>query len=309
MARRPPAAGQAGRPDRPGPRGQQGPQARVPVRRRPRPWGGRAGHRGWAPVQPRPDDGGGRQPAGPGLPPGGGRTATPDAPAGNLLLSRLLGAELHFTGTRDYYAAEAAITDLAATLEAEGHKPYAIPIGGASVTGVQAYVAAAGELLGQLGDPPTGWWWPTARGVPMPGSSPAWAAGPGSSESTSAPGRTSTACPGPGHGRRPGRGPRRRAIRGDHRSRPLRDRLRPADRPPGGDPGRSPDGRPDPGPRLHREGDGRPHRLGPGGPVRHPGRWSSGTQGGAPAPLRAVVSRRRLAVHRSLAARAPVPLA
>ncbi|MGH9038904.1 MAG: 1-aminocyclopropane-1-carboxylate deaminase/D-cysteine desulfhydrase [Acidimicrobiia bacterium] len=82
-----------------------------------------------------------------------GQAAT-DPPAGNLLLSHLLGAELHFTGTRDYYAAEAAITDLAAALEAEGHRPYPIPIGGASVTGVQAYAAAADELLDQLGEPP-----------------------------------------------------------------------------------------------------------------------------------------------------------
>jgi D-cysteine desulfhydrase family pyridoxal phosphate-dependent enzyme len=80
--------------------------------------------------------------------------AAPESPSGNLLLSRLLGAELHFTGTRDYYAAEAAITDLAARLEAEGHRPYAIPIGGASVTGVRAYLEAAGELLGQLDSPP-----------------------------------------------------------------------------------------------------------------------------------------------------------
>ncbi|MGH8975092.1 MAG: D-cysteine desulfhydrase family protein [Acidimicrobiia bacterium] len=80
--------------------------------------------------------------------------AGPETASGNLLLDRLLGAELHFTGTRDYYAAEDAITDLAARLEAEGHRPYAIPIGGASITGVRAYVEAADELLGQLDSPP-----------------------------------------------------------------------------------------------------------------------------------------------------------
>ncbi len=78
----------------------------------------------------------------------------PEAATGNLLLARLLGAQLHFTGTRDYYAAETAITDLAAGLEADGLRPYAIPIGGASVTGVRAYLEAAGELLGQLDEPP-----------------------------------------------------------------------------------------------------------------------------------------------------------
>jgi D-cysteine desulfhydrase family pyridoxal phosphate-dependent enzyme len=81
-------------------------------------------------------------------------SAAPERATGNLLLNRLLGAELHFTGTRDYYAAEAAITDLAACLEADGHRPYAIPIGGASVTGVRAYLEAADELLGQLDAPP-----------------------------------------------------------------------------------------------------------------------------------------------------------
>jgi D-cysteine desulfhydrase family pyridoxal phosphate-dependent enzyme len=80
--------------------------------------------------------------------------ATPEAASGNLLLCRLLGAELHYTGTRDYYSSEAAITDLAASLKADGHRPYAIPIGGASVTGVRAYLEAAEELLGQLGSPP-----------------------------------------------------------------------------------------------------------------------------------------------------------
>jgi D-cysteine desulfhydrase family pyridoxal phosphate-dependent enzyme len=78
----------------------------------------------------------------------------PKEASGNLLLARLLGAELHFTGTRDYYSAEAAITDLAARLAADGHRPYAIPIGGASVTGVRAYLEAADELLGQLDSPP-----------------------------------------------------------------------------------------------------------------------------------------------------------
>lgn len=78
----------------------------------------------------------------------------PRAASGNLLLDRLLGAELHFTGAKGYYAAEAAITDLAAELASQGHRPYAIPIGGASPTGVRAYVEAADELCGQLPAPP-----------------------------------------------------------------------------------------------------------------------------------------------------------
>jgi D-cysteine desulfhydrase family pyridoxal phosphate-dependent enzyme len=74
----------------------------------------------------------------------------PSRATGNLLLDEVFGATLHFTGDRGYYETEAAITALAAKLAAEGRRPYAIPIGGASLTGARAYVEAAGELLGQL---------------------------------------------------------------------------------------------------------------------------------------------------------------
>jgi D-cysteine desulfhydrase family pyridoxal phosphate-dependent enzyme len=72
------------------------------------------------------------------------------APTGNLLLSRVLGAHLHFIGERGYYELEAAIEELAGRLAREGRRPYAIPIGGASVTGACAYVEAAAELLAQI---------------------------------------------------------------------------------------------------------------------------------------------------------------
>lgn len=79
---------------------------------------------------------------------------SPSGPAtGNLLLDRLLGAHLHFTGERGYYETETAITELSHRLAAEGRRPYPIPIGGASVTGALAYVAAADELLAQLSEP------------------------------------------------------------------------------------------------------------------------------------------------------------
>lgn len=79
--------------------------------------------------------------------------SVPVTPSGNLLLDHLLGASLHFTGERGYYAAEDAINALAGRLRADGHRPYAIPIGGASVTGAAAYVLAADELLGQVAAP------------------------------------------------------------------------------------------------------------------------------------------------------------
>jgi D-cysteine desulfhydrase family pyridoxal phosphate-dependent enzyme len=74
----------------------------------------------------------------------------PRTASGNLLLDVVLGATLHFTGSQAYYETEAAIEALAVELAAEGRRPFAIPIGGASVSGASAYVDAAAELLGQL---------------------------------------------------------------------------------------------------------------------------------------------------------------
>jgi D-cysteine desulfhydrase family pyridoxal phosphate-dependent enzyme len=70
--------------------------------------------------------------------------------SGNLLLDRVLGAHLHVLERGDYYDIEAGIGALATELAAAGRRPYAIPVGGASVTGATAYAAAADELVGQL---------------------------------------------------------------------------------------------------------------------------------------------------------------
>ena len=78
---------------------------------------------------------------------GGGPTDDRD---GNLLLDELLGAQLHFDPASDYYGIEAAITALADRLRAEGHRPYAIPVGGASAMGCAAYITAVEELRTQL---------------------------------------------------------------------------------------------------------------------------------------------------------------
>jgi D-cysteine desulfhydrase family pyridoxal phosphate-dependent enzyme len=76
---------------------------------------------------------------------------TPEVASGNLLLDGLLGTELHFTGAVGYYDIEASIEELAAMLTRDGRRPFAIPVGGASVTGVLAYADAADELTAQLG--------------------------------------------------------------------------------------------------------------------------------------------------------------
>jgi D-cysteine desulfhydrase family pyridoxal phosphate-dependent enzyme len=79
--------------------------------------------------------------------------AAPDRPTGNLLLDHLLGARLHPTAAREYYEIEASIEAVADEVRAAGGRPYAIPVGGASVTGALGYVDAARELTGQLEEP------------------------------------------------------------------------------------------------------------------------------------------------------------
>ena len=68
---------------------------------------------------------------------------------GNLLLDRLLGAEVRFVDTDDYGEVYAQMDRLAAQLRAEGHVPYAIPLGGSTALGVLGYVAGMEEAYGQ----------------------------------------------------------------------------------------------------------------------------------------------------------------
>jgi len=77
----------------------------------------------------------------------------PGRPSGNLLLDHLLGADVHVTGAREYYDIEASIEALAEEVREDGGRPYAIPVGGASVTGALGYVDAAREVAGQLAEP------------------------------------------------------------------------------------------------------------------------------------------------------------
>ena len=74
----------------------------------------------------------------------------PNISSGNLLLDRVLGATLHFTGADSYYEVESAIEEVAARLATDGRRPFAMPIGGASVTGAAAFAWAADELLAQV---------------------------------------------------------------------------------------------------------------------------------------------------------------
>ncbi|MDR4987599.1 MAG: D-cysteine desulfhydrase family protein [Bacteroidales bacterium] len=71
----------------------------------------------------------------------------PDNYTGNLLLSKLLGAKLHFS-KEDKKGP--GIPKLAETLKQKGLKPYIIPYGGSNFCGAMGYVEAAAELKQQL---------------------------------------------------------------------------------------------------------------------------------------------------------------
>jgi D-cysteine desulfhydrase family pyridoxal phosphate-dependent enzyme len=83
---------------------------------------------------------------------GGAKDDDLRTPAGNVLLDALFGASVECIATDEYDDIEHAITDAAEKLKAEGRRPYAIPVGGASPPGVAAYTDAAKELIQQRPD-------------------------------------------------------------------------------------------------------------------------------------------------------------
>jgi D-cysteine desulfhydrase family pyridoxal phosphate-dependent enzyme len=74
----------------------------------------------------------------------------PSTPTGNVTLDFVLRPDIVWGGRMAYYETEAAIDETCARLEAEGRKPYRMPVGGATAVGALGYVAAADELRGQL---------------------------------------------------------------------------------------------------------------------------------------------------------------
>lgn len=78
------------------------------------------------------------------------RGAAPNTWQGNLLLDRLLGAELDFLPYDEYLDLVAPrIEARAEQLRAAGRRPYVIPLGGASAEGALGYVLAVEELAKQ----------------------------------------------------------------------------------------------------------------------------------------------------------------
>lgn len=74
----------------------------------------------------------------------GGRE--PDVVTGNLLLDRLLGAEIHWTTREERLPRLHALAD---ELRAAGRRPYTITYGGSDPVGAAGYVLALEELYGQ----------------------------------------------------------------------------------------------------------------------------------------------------------------
>lgn len=66
---------------------------------------------------------------------------------GNLLLSHLLGAQIHFTGEN---RKGEDLETLKQKLELEGKKPFIVPYGGSNLTGALGFVNAMKELKSQL---------------------------------------------------------------------------------------------------------------------------------------------------------------
>lgn len=69
---------------------------------------------------------------------------------GNLLLDRLFGAELVYTGTADKNETERRVVQVCDELRVQGRRPYLIPVGGSTARGCIAYMYAVQELLDQL---------------------------------------------------------------------------------------------------------------------------------------------------------------
>ncbi len=69
---------------------------------------------------------------------------------GNLLLDRIFGAEVIFSGTRDFDAIPAIMEKTAEEFRKKGQRPYIIPLGGANGIGALGYLEAYLEIQKQM---------------------------------------------------------------------------------------------------------------------------------------------------------------
>jgi D-cysteine desulfhydrase len=69
---------------------------------------------------------------------------------GNVLLDRLVGAEIRLITPEDYAQRAAVMESVALDLARAGERPYVIPEGGSNALGSLGYVEAMGEVRGQI---------------------------------------------------------------------------------------------------------------------------------------------------------------
>ena len=99
--------------------------------------------------------------------------APPDRLEANQVLDVLLGAERRFLGPIAMDELNATLERIADELRRAGRRPYVIPIGGSSPLGASAYVAAADEIVAELGHEDVLVVTATGRAGRMPGCGPA----------------------------------------------------------------------------------------------------------------------------------------
>jgi D-cysteine desulfhydrase len=75
----------------------------------------------------------------------------PDVYDGNLLLDKLLGAEVRYLSDAEFERVDETLEALAAEVRARGRRPYVIPESGSNEVGALGYLECAVELAGQIG--------------------------------------------------------------------------------------------------------------------------------------------------------------
>lgn len=76
--------------------------------------------------------------------------ARPRVSTGNLLLSELLGAQIHFTGADDRVHRDAMARAIAEVITRDGGHPHVVPVGGSDARGAVGHALAALEIARQL---------------------------------------------------------------------------------------------------------------------------------------------------------------
>jgi D-cysteine desulfhydrase len=82
--------------------------------------------------------------------------AHPPAAEGNILLDRLVGAEIVWITPEDYQKRNELMAQHAAEMEASGRKAYVIPEGASNALGALGYIGAAEELVNDITNMPGG---------------------------------------------------------------------------------------------------------------------------------------------------------